>query len=83
MQDGQVKKIAEHDLQKKVQRLALDSNLHHGPVKGDKANFSSDNQYYIERNSSASQGLPLSMMSFNNFGGDQMDDSDASISYII
>ena len=52
-------------------------------MKGDKANFSSDNQYYIERNSSASQGLPLSMMSFNNFGGDQMDDSDASISYII
>ena len=31
--DGEVTKIAEYELDKKIQRVALDANLHHGKVQ--------------------------------------------------
>ena len=75
LEDGAaVKKIAEYDLEgKKIQRIALDANLHHGKSKAtsDVTEFSNDNQFYIERSSGASSGMPISMMAFDssNFGG--------------
>ena len=69
-------------MEKKVQRIALDANLHHGPSKDGVASLQNENAYYIERSSGASQSMPLSMMGFNNFGS-QDDDSAANFGYIV
>ena len=67
--NGQVTTVAEHSLDKKVQRLALDVNLSHGEAKADESINSTDNEFYIERSSGAGSGMPLSMMNFGGFGG--------------
>ena len=36
-------KIAEYELEKKIQRVALDAKLHHGKSTGDLTDFSNDN----------------------------------------
>lgn len=74
-------KIAEHCLDKKIQRITLDANLHHGKAPAGE-NISNENDYYIERNSAASSGMPLSMMAFNNFN-DGDDASEPSVGYIV
>ena len=68
-ENGQVNKVAEYSLEKKVQRLALDANLSHGEAKFDESINANDNEFYIERSSGAGSGMPLSMMNFGGFGG--------------
>lgn len=82
-ESGTVSKVAEYDLEKKVQRISLDVNLHHGKNVEDPSTFSIENNFYIERNSGASQGMPLSMMGFNNNFADQDDDSSINFGYIV
>ena len=68
--------------------MALDASLHHGKSKNEQAAAglagllgggaalpSNDNDYYVQRASGASSGMPLSMMAFNNnndFGEDAL-----------
>lgn len=80
-EDGCAEVVAEHTFDKKIQRLALDANLVHGKAKPGSSN---ENDFYIERSSGTSHSVPISMMNFGGFGGeDEANESEENPTFIV